>query len=144
MKQRTILLFIVIPLVVLLTVLATVVFHYRSLLFSPHDGVNFTGTITAASVDCKNNQKQSTITVGDKEVIIKPGQTEADTVYGFTDLNLCGVFGSSPSYGTVQKRHGDPKAGNWLIGRSVEVRAKQLDATHFTLKGSSDYYVMGD
>lgn len=144
MKKRTLLLFIVIPLIVLITVMITVAFYYRTLLFDTAGGETFTGTITAASVDCKSSNKDSNLTIDEKVVTLKPSHAETDEEYGFTDLNLCGVFGNTGSYGTVNKRSGDTNNGSWLIGRDVEVRADKIDETHYTLKGSSDFYVLGD
>lgn len=144
MTRRTLLIFVVIPLIVLLTVLITVVFYYRTLLFDTGPGETFKGTVTATSIDCKNDDRDSSLTIDDKVVTLRPFDTKPDKQYGYTDLNLCGVFGNSSSYGTVNKRQGDTSNGSWLIGRKVEVRADKIDDTHYTLEGSPSFYVLGD
>lgn len=144
MNRRKLLFFVVIPVITLLIALLAVVLHYRDLLFDTAGGETFKGTVTAASIDCSNTGKDSSLTIDDKIVSLQPSHSKSETDYGYTDLNLCGLYADSNSYGTVNKREGDSRNGSWLIGRKVEVRADKIDVNHYTLKGSSDFYVRGD
>ncbi|RYF28923.1 MAG: hypothetical protein EOO17_03485 [Chloroflexi bacterium] len=104
----------------------------------------FQGTVSSESINCVVSDQVERISVDGKDITVGLASTQGDEKIGTSLYYSCGDLdytGMNNSNGFDMPDSGSANGGEELVGREVEVYARRISESKYTLVGSEQYYV---
>lgn len=105
---------------------------------------SFQGTVSSESINCVISDQVERISVDEKDITVSLTSTQGDekigtSSYSCNSFDYTEVKSSGGLYGVPDSD--SPNGGEELVGREVEVYARRISESKYTLVGDEKYYV---